>query len=82
MQSRMLYARPIPVGRIVQSIADRAQTNTQYYGKRPYGVGFLVIGEDVRTSVQINLRTVFNRFTFVPAGNRSPPLRILAHWRF
>lgn len=23
MQSRMLYARPIPVGRIVQSIADR-----------------------------------------------------------
>lgn len=47
MQSRMLYARPIPVGRIVQSIADRAQTNTQYYGKRPYGVGFLVVGEDV-----------------------------------
>lgn len=46
MQSRMLYARPIPVGRIVQSIADRAQTNTQYYGKRPYGVGFLVVGED------------------------------------
>lgn len=47
MQSRMLYARPIPIGRIVQSIADRAQTNTQYYGKRPYGVGFLVVGEDV-----------------------------------
>lgn len=69
MQSRMLYARPIPVGRIVQSIADRkallhkshpssntclllmrtgAQANTQQYGKRPYGVGFLVIGKDVR----------------------------------
>lgn len=69
MQSRMLYARPIPVGRIVQSIADRklfgldpglrsnfphlirissgAQANTQQYGKRPYGVGFLVIGKDV-----------------------------------
>lgn len=47
MQERMLYGRPIPVARIVQSIADRAQTNTQQYGKRPYGVGFLVIGQDV-----------------------------------
>lgn len=24
-----------------------AQNNTQIYGRRPYGVGFLVIGEDV-----------------------------------
>ncbi|WRT67461.1 uncharacterized protein IL334_004433 [Kwoniella shivajii] len=46
MRSRMTYGRAIPVGRIVQSIADRAQTNTQEYGKRPYGVGFLVIGQD------------------------------------
>lgn len=29
--------------------ADRAeaQNNTQMYGRRPYGVGFLVIGQDV-----------------------------------
>ncbi|EIW66358.1 hypothetical protein TREMEDRAFT_70236 [Tremella mesenterica DSM 1558] len=46
MYSRMLYARPMPVFRMVQGIADRAQANTQYYGKRPYGVGFLIIGED------------------------------------
>nr|XP_019013851.1 20S proteasome subunit alpha 6 [Kwoniella pini CBS 10737]OCF52632.1 20S proteasome subunit alpha 6 [Kwoniella pini CBS 10737] len=46
MRSRMTYGRAIPVGRIVQSIADRAQTNTQEYGRRPYGVGFLVIGQD------------------------------------
>lgn len=24
-----------------------AQANTQQYGRRPYGVGFLVIGQDV-----------------------------------
>ncbi|KAJ9127533.1 hypothetical protein QFC24_000942 [Naganishia onofrii] len=59
MQSRMLYARPIPVGRIVQSIADRAQANTQQYGKRPYGVGFLVIGKD---------ETGPHLFEFSPAG--------------
>ena len=47
MQSKMLYGRPIPVARAVQGIADRAQNNTQNYGKRPYGVGFLVIGRDV-----------------------------------
>ncbi|GAB1197343.1 hypothetical protein APSETT444_006636 [Aspergillus pseudonomiae] len=44
--SRMTYGRPIPVDRIVTQIADRAQTNTQHYGKRPYGVGLLVAGVD------------------------------------
>ena len=47
MGERMLHGRPIPVKRVVGSIADRAQTNTQQYGKRPYGVGFLVAGYDV-----------------------------------
>ena len=46
MQSRMLYGRPMPIARIVQTIADKAQNNTQIYGRRPYGVGFLVIGQD------------------------------------
>ncbi len=32
--------------RAVSSIGDRAQTNTQHYGKRPYGVGLLVAGVD------------------------------------
>lgn len=47
MSSRLLYGRPIPVGRIVSQIAEKAQLATQQYGRRPYGVGFLVIGQDV-----------------------------------
>lgn len=46
LSSRMTYGRPLPVGRIVTQIGDRAQTNTQQYGKRPYGVGLLVAGVD------------------------------------
>ncbi|KAG8901895.1 hypothetical protein FRB99_005015 [Tulasnella sp. 403] len=64
MGSRMIFNRPIPVNRLVSSIADstspvsyppsqlvivfpeEAQINTQEYGRRPYGVGFLVIGQD------------------------------------
>lgn len=44
--SRMTYGRAIPLDRIVSQIGDRAQTNTQHYGKRPYGVGLLVAGVD------------------------------------
>lgn len=65
MSSKMIFNRPIPVNRLVSSIADskwtllfprgtplmvwiwaEAQVNTQEYGRRPYGVGFLVIGQD------------------------------------
>lgn len=46
LASKMTYGRPIPVERIVSQIGDRAQTNTQHYGKRPYGVGLLVAGVD------------------------------------
>ena len=42
----MTYGRPIPLERIVAQIGDRAQTNTQSYGRRPYGVGLLVAGVD------------------------------------
>ena len=42
----MTYGRPIPCERIVDQIGDRAQTSTQHYGKRPYGVGLLVAGVD------------------------------------
>ncbi len=35
-----------PISRVVDSLADRAQFNTMDYGKRPYGVGFLIIGVD------------------------------------
>lgn len=46
LSSKMTYGRTIPVERIVNQIGDRAQTNTQHYGKRPYGVGLLVAGVD------------------------------------
>ena len=46
LASKMTYGRPIPLERIVGMIGDRAQTNTQHYGKRPYGVGLLVAGID------------------------------------
>lgn len=46
LSSKLSYGRPIPVERIVNMIGDRAQTATQHYGKRPYGVGLLVAGVD------------------------------------
>ncbi|KKZ61295.1 20S proteasome subunit alpha 6 [[Emmonsia] crescens] len=46
LASKMTYGRPIPLERIVNQVGDRAQTNTQHYGKRPYGVGLLVAGID------------------------------------
>ncbi|SCV71810.1 BQ2448_4504 [Microbotryum intermedium] len=60
MSSRMLYNRPVPVNRIVNAIADKAQVNTQHYGKRPYGVGFLVAGYD---------STGPHLYEFSPTGN-------------
>ncbi|KAI9441013.1 20S proteasome subunit [Lactarius indigo] len=46
MGSKMAFNRPVPVNRLVSAIADKAQVNTQEYGRRPYGVGFLVVGLD------------------------------------
>ncbi|GJE84739.1 20S proteasome subunit [Phanerochaete sordida] len=60
MSSRMVFNRPIPVNRLVSSIADKAQVNTQEYGRRPYGVGFLVIGGD---------KTGPHLYEFSPSGN-------------
>jgi 20S proteasome subunit alpha 6 len=46
LSSRLVYSRPLPVSRLISSLSDRAQYNTMDYSKRPYGVGFLVIGVD------------------------------------
>ena len=59
LASKMTYGRPIPLERIVSQIGDRAQTNTQHYGKRPYGVGLLVAGVD---------ETGPHLFEFQPSG--------------
>ncbi|OSX60591.1 hypothetical protein POSPLADRAFT_1047999 [Postia placenta MAD-698-R-SB12] len=60
MSSRMVFNRPIPVNRLVSSIADKAQVNTQEYGRRPYGVGFLVVGQDKNGP---------HLYEFSPSGN-------------
>ncbi|PKI83411.1 hypothetical protein MVES_002696 [Malassezia vespertilionis] len=46
LSSRLTYARALPISRLMSALADRAQLNTMQYGKRPYGVGFLVMGVD------------------------------------
>lgn len=48
LSSRIVYSRPLPLSRIAGSLADRAQLNTMEYGRRPYGVGFLIIGHDAK----------------------------------
>ncbi|ESZ91227.1 putative proteasome component Pre5 [Sclerotinia borealis F-4128] len=59
LSSRLTYDRAIPLERLVASIGDRAQSNTQHYGKRPYGVGLLVAGVD---------ETGPHLFEFQPSG--------------
>jgi len=46
LASRLSLARPIPLSQITSQIAARAQSNTQSYGRRPYGVGLLIAGAD------------------------------------
>lgn len=46
MQSRMVFNRPLPISRIASAVGEKAQINTQRYGRRPYGVGLLVAGVD------------------------------------
>lgn len=43
---RMAYGRDMPLRSLVGMIGEKAQINTQHYGKRPYGVGLLVAGVD------------------------------------
>jgi len=48
LASRLTYDRAIPLSEITLRIADRAQSNTQQYGRRPYGVGLLIAGVDAK----------------------------------
>ncbi|KAK9380688.1 nucleophile aminohydrolase [Kockiozyma suomiensis] len=59
MTSKMVYNKPIPVARVAHEIGDKAQKNTQTYGRRPYGVGLLVAGYD---------ETGPHLFEFLPSG--------------
>jgi len=46
MNHRYVYETSLPVQRIVTQLSDKSQIHTQRYGRRPYGVGLLVIGYD------------------------------------
>jgi len=48
LSSRLTYDRAIPLSEITARIADRAQSNTQQYARRPYGVGLLIAGVDAK----------------------------------
>jgi len=43
---KFVYEGQQLVGRLVRKIADKHQVNTQKYGRRPYGVGLLIVGYD------------------------------------
>ncbi|KAI9105389.1 nucleophile aminohydrolase [Phlyctochytrium arcticum] len=60
MKSKLLFGRPLPTYRIVAAIGDKAQVNTQRYGRRPYGVGVLVAGYDDAGP---------HLYEFAPSGN-------------
>jgi 20S proteasome subunit alpha 6 len=62
LKSRMVMGRPMPTYQLVSMIADKAQVNTQKYGARPYGVGFLVAGWDAE-------RGQSHIWEFSPSGN-------------
>ncbi|KAI3633350.1 hypothetical protein MIR68_008297 [Amoeboaphelidium protococcarum] len=60
LQSKMLFQSPISTFKLVSRIADKAQSNTQGYGSRPFGVGFLVVSYD---------DGVPHIYEFMPSGN-------------
>lgn len=46
LTNKFVFDEPLPVSRLVASVAEKMQTPTLQYGRRPYGVGFLVAGVD------------------------------------
>lgn len=56
---RLTYGRAMPIRTLVDMIGEKAQINTQMYGKRPYGVGLLIAGVD---------ETGPHLFDFQPSG--------------
>ncbi|CAI4226761.1 unnamed protein product [Auanema sp. JU1783] len=40
------YKVPVPINALSESVQLKLQANTQYYGRRPFGVGLLIAGYD------------------------------------
>jgi len=60
LNHKFVYETPMQTGRLVTQVADKSQVHTQRYGRRPYGVGLLVIGYD---------QTGAHLFETSPSGN-------------
>eukprot|EP00004_Rigifila_ramosa_P009241 TRINITY_DN20737_c0_g1_i1.p1 TRINITY_DN20737_c0_g1~~TRINITY_DN20737_c0_g1_i1.p1 ORF type:complete len:289 (+),score=63.68 TRINITY_DN20737_c0_g1_i1:42-869(+) len=46
LNHNFVYESPLQVSRLAHAVADKCQVSTQRYGRRPYGVGLLVVGFD------------------------------------
>jgi len=77
MNHRYVFERPLPVGRLVTSVADKSQVGTQRSGKRPYGVGLLVIGCDDNGPCLFNTLPsgVYEEYQAMAIGARSQAAR-------
>jgi len=60
LNHKFVFNSPLPTSRLVRQIADKSQVHTQKYGRRPYGLGMLVIGFD---------STGTHLFETCPSGN-------------
>ncbi|XP_003387223.1 PREDICTED: proteasome subunit alpha type-1-like [Amphimedon queenslandica] len=48
LNSRYVFNSALPVSRLVSSVGNKMQYCTQFYGRRPYGVGMLIAGYDLQ----------------------------------
>ncbi|KNC80919.1 proteasome subunit alpha type-1 [Sphaeroforma arctica JP610] len=46
LNNKYVFDCPLPTIRLVTTLGDKAQITTQRYGRRPYGVGQLIVGYD------------------------------------
>lgn len=73
MNHSYVYDQPLPTGRLVTRLADKSQIGTQRSGKRPYGVGLLIIGaDDLGPSLwNTDPSGVYNEYYAMAIGSRS-----------
>lgn len=51
LNHKYVHDEHLPVSRLITNIGNKMQVCTQRYDRRPYGVGLLIAGYDVRTLV-------------------------------
>ena len=77
MNHSYVFEQPLPTGRLVTRLADKSQIGTQRSGKRPYGVGLLIIGVDEKGPALYNTEPsgVYNEYYAQAIGSRSQAAR-------